>query len=48
MPHLFLEGMLIAAWAVEADTCFIYMRDEYPVVLKILAMKLNVWKGWDC
>jgi len=36
-PHLFLEGMLIAAWAVEANTCFIYMRDEYPVVLKILA-----------
>ena len=36
-PHLFLEGMLIAAWAVEAGTCFIYMRDEYPVVLKILA-----------
>ncbi|MEK9911484.1 MAG: NAD(P)H-dependent oxidoreductase subunit E, partial [Candidatus Puniceispirillum sp.] len=36
-PHLFLEGMLIAAWAVEADCCFIYMRDEYPVVLKILA-----------
>jgi len=29
--------MLIAAWAVEADTCFIYMRDEYPAVLKILA-----------
>jgi len=36
-PHVFLEGMLIAAWAVEADTCFIYMRDEYPAVLKILA-----------
>ena len=36
-PHLLLEGMLIAAWAVEANTCFIYMRDEYPVVLKILA-----------
>ncbi|MEL6642184.1 MAG: NAD(P)H-dependent oxidoreductase subunit E [Pseudomonadota bacterium] len=35
-PHLFLEGMLIAAWAVEADTCFIYMRDEYPAVLHIL------------
>ena len=27
-PHFFLEGMLIAAWAVEAETCFIYMRDE--------------------
>ena len=41
VPHLFLEGMLIAAWAVEADTCFIYMRDEYPVVLKILADEIE-------
>ncbi|MFP7675787.1 NAD(P)H-dependent oxidoreductase subunit E [Marivita sp. S0852] len=40
VPHLFLEGMLIAAWAVEADTCFIYMRDEYPAVLKILAAEI--------
>ncbi|MEO0772316.1 MAG: NAD(P)H-dependent oxidoreductase subunit E [Pseudomonadota bacterium] len=39
-PHLFLEGMLIAAWAVEADTCFIYMRDEYPAVLHILAKEI--------
>ncbi|MEO1344985.1 MAG: NAD(P)H-dependent oxidoreductase subunit E [Pseudomonadota bacterium] len=39
-PHIFLEGMLIAAWAVEADTCFIYMRDEYPAVLKILAREI--------
>ena len=40
-PHLFLEGMLIAAWAVEADTCFIYMRDEYPAVLEILATEIK-------
>ncbi|WP_281966400.1 NAD(P)H-dependent oxidoreductase subunit E [Roseovarius nanhaiticus] len=40
VPHLFLEGMLIAAWAVEADTCFIYMRDEYPAVLHILATEI--------
>ncbi|MFZ7090172.1 NAD(P)H-dependent oxidoreductase subunit E [Primorskyibacter sp. 2E233] len=39
-PHLFLEGMLIAAWAVEADTCFIYMRDEYPAVLEILRREI--------
>ncbi|KGK80911.1 NADH-quinone oxidoreductase subunit F [Thalassobacter stenotrophicus] len=39
-PHLFLEGMLIAAWAVEAETCFIYMRDEYPAVLEILATEI--------
>ncbi|MEM7056322.1 MAG: NAD(P)H-dependent oxidoreductase subunit E [Pseudomonadota bacterium] len=35
-PHVFLEGMLIAAWAVEAEKCFIYMRDEYPAVHEIL------------
>ena len=35
-PHVFLEGMLIAAWAVEAEKCFIYMRDEYPAILHIL------------
>lgn len=35
-PHMFLEGMLIAAWAVEAVTCFIYIRDENPAVREIL------------
>ncbi|WP_209505437.1 MULTISPECIES: NAD(P)H-dependent oxidoreductase subunit E [unclassified Ruegeria] len=39
-PHVFLEGMLIAAWAVEAETCFIYMRDEYPAVLGILRREI--------
>jgi len=40
-PHVFLEGMLIAAWAVEAERCFIYMRDEYPAVLEILRRELK-------
>jgi len=40
-PHLFLEGMLIAAWAVEATSCFIYMRDEYPAVLQILRDEIS-------
>lgn len=40
VPHLFLEGMLIAAWAVEAETAFIYMRDEYPAVLEILRREI--------
>ena len=40
-PHLFLEGMLIAAWAVEADRAYIYMRDEYPAVLEILAREIK-------
>ena len=28
--HRFFEGMLIAAWAVEAEQVYIYLRDEYP------------------
>ena len=40
VPHLFLEGMLIAAWAVEAERAYIYMRDEYPVVIEILRREI--------
>jgi formate dehydrogenase beta subunit len=39
-PHRMLEGMLIAAWAIGADTCFIYLRDEYPAVLEILRREI--------
>ena len=39
-PHVFLEGMLIAGWAVEAERCYIYMRDEYPAVLEILKREI--------
>jgi len=35
-PHRFLEGMLIAAWAVGIDEIFIYLRDEYAHVRQIL------------
>ncbi len=35
-PHRFLEGMLIAAWAIEARAVYIYLRDEYPAVREIL------------
>ena len=31
-PHRFIEGMLIGAWAVEADTCYVYVRDEYRAI----------------
>ena len=39
-PHLCLEGMLIAAWAVEAERVYFYMRDEYPAVLEILRREI--------
>ena len=35
-PHRTLEGMLIAAWVVEAEDCFFYLRDEYPEILAVL------------
>jgi formate dehydrogenase len=28
-PHRFLEGMLIAAWAVGIEDIYVYLRDEY-------------------
>jgi formate dehydrogenase beta subunit len=39
-PHSFLEGMLIGAWAVEAETVFIYLRDEYPAAREILLKEI--------
>jgi formate dehydrogenase beta subunit len=36
-PHRFIEGMLIAAWVVEAADVYIYIRDEYPDVRLMLA-----------
>ena len=39
-PHRFLEGMLIAAWAVEAGDVYIYLRDEYPQCREILAREI--------
>jgi NADH:ubiquinone oxidoreductase subunit F (NADH-binding)/NADH:ubiquinone oxidoreductase subunit E len=36
-PHRFIEGMLIAAWIVEAADTYLYVRDEYPEVRLLLA-----------
>ena len=39
-PHRFLEGMLVAAWAVQAERVYIYLRDEYPAVREILLAEI--------
>jgi formate dehydrogenase len=36
-PHRFIEGMLIAAWVVEAPEIYLYIRDEYTEVRLMLA-----------
>jgi formate dehydrogenase beta subunit len=39
-PHRFIEGMLIAAWIVEAAEAYIYLRDEYPEIRLMLTDEL--------
>jgi formate dehydrogenase len=39
-PHRFLEGMLIAAWAVGIDRVYIYLRDEYHGLRALLEAEL--------
>jgi formate dehydrogenase len=35
-PHRVLEGMLLAAHAIGAEACWIYLRDEYPHLRRML------------
>ncbi|HXL84012.1 MAG TPA: NAD(P)H-dependent oxidoreductase subunit E [Casimicrobiaceae bacterium] len=39
-PHRFIEGMLIAAWAVGIDDIYVYLRDEYAACRAVLAREL--------
>lgn len=39
-PHCFLEGMLIAAWAVGIDEIYVYLRDEYAAIREMLEVEL--------
>ena len=39
-PHRFLEGMLMAAWVVEAAEVYLYLRDEYPQCREVLAQEI--------
>ena len=46
-PHPMFEGALIAAWAVDAERIYLYMRDEYPAVLHILGHEIAALEdGW--
>jgi formate dehydrogenase len=39
-PHRFLEGLLVAAWVVEAADVYLYLRDEYPAIRLMLAAEI--------
>lgn len=40
-PHRVLEGMLIAAWIVNAEDCYFYLRDEYPEIRSMIEEEIN-------
>ncbi len=39
-PHRLLEGVLIAAWAIEAEAIYMYLRDEYAECRQIMQHEL--------
>ncbi|MFT5425858.1 MAG: NADH:ubiquinone oxidoreductase subunit F (NADH-binding)/NADH:ubiquinone oxidoreductase subunit E [Gammaproteobacteria bacterium] len=43
-PHRFIEGTLIAHWAIEAEDIYIYLRDEYAGCRKALEKELLALK----
>jgi formate dehydrogenase len=40
-PHRFIEGMLLAAYVVEAADTYLYVRDEYPEIRLMLAEEIT-------
>jgi NADH:ubiquinone oxidoreductase subunit F (NADH-binding)/NADH:ubiquinone oxidoreductase subunit E len=40
-PHRFIEGAIVAAWAVGIDDVYIYLRDEYHGCRALLQHELN-------
>src|SRR5258705_11957867 len=44
-PHRFLEGMLVAAWAVGISEVYVYLRDEYAGCRTILEKELSKLKA---
>jgi len=44
-PHRFLEGMLIAAWAVGIEDIYVYLRDEYHACRELLEREIAALKA---
>jgi formate dehydrogenase len=44
-PHRFLEGAIVAAWAVGIDAIYIYLRDEYHGCRAILERELDALRA---
>jgi formate dehydrogenase len=44
-PHALIAGMLIAARAVQAQACYLYLRDEYPGLRALLERELALLRA---
>ncbi len=44
-PHRFIEGMLIAAWAVGIEQIYVYLRDEYHGCRALLETEIEKLKA---
>jgi formate dehydrogenase beta subunit len=44
-PHRFLEGAIVAAWAVGIDSVYVYLRDEYHGCRVILERELTALRA---
>jgi len=43
-PHSVLEGMLIGAYAIGAESGYIYVREEYPIAVEHLSIAIEQMK----
>ena len=49
-PHVVLEAMAIAGYAIGADQGYIYVRAEYPIAVERLQIAINqarIWTAWQ-
>ncbi|MBI4778263.1 FAD-dependent oxidoreductase [Candidatus Desantisbacteria bacterium] len=44
-PHLVIEGLIVAAYAVQAEKGYIYVRSEYPLAIKHLELAISQAEG---
>jgi len=47
-PFSLIEGMVIGALAIGADTGYIYIRSEYPHAIKTMRRAIEIWDEAGC
>jgi len=47
-PFALIEGMVIGALAIGADTGYIYIRSEYPHAIKTMRRAIEIWEEAGC